>query len=88
MKDRVVVIDFEPGRGRQDDVGVARRFVHVRIDRDVEVEAIDRGVESDAIWGREHGISRDRHERANLTWSRRRHLIDHRRDGKLCLEFR
>ena len=61
----------QPPARRQDQVGVAGRLVQIDIDRDHELEAIQRLVEAPAIRDREHGIARERDHGTYLAVARR-----------------
>ena len=75
------------GRG-QDHVRVARRLVHVDVDRDHEVEALDRALEAAAVGGREHRVAGDRDERAHLTLARGLDLLGQHGHGQLAEQLR
>ena len=66
VEDQVVVVALEGGGRRQDDVGVTRGLVEVDVDRDHEVERVERRAEPAAVRRRQHRVARDRHERVDL----------------------
>ena len=67
---QVVVRLLERLRRGQDHVGVAGRLVHVDVDREHEVERLDRALEPAAVRRRDERVAGDRDERAHLALAR------------------
>ena len=88
VEDEVVVVVLERRGGRQDDVRVARRLVEVAVDRDHEVERLERPVELAAVRRREHRVAGDGHERADAPVAGRQDLLGERGDRELAAELR
>ena len=66
VEDEVVVGPLEGGRGREDEMGVARGLVAVRVDRDHEIEPGEGPLEAGPVGGGEHRVAGDGHERPHL----------------------
>ena len=75
------------GRG-QDDVGVAGRLVDVDVERDHEVELLDRRLERRRVGGRDAGVAGDGDERSHLALAGSRDLLGKADDGKLAERLR
>ena len=63
---------------------MARGLVHVEVDRDHEVEALERRAEAPAVRRREHRVAGEAEERADLALARRLDLLGERRRGQLA----
>ena len=88
VKRNVIVVMLERRGGRQNDVGVAGRFIECRINRDHEIDLLKRLVQCAPIGGRQYGVTRAREHQSNLTLARRPDLIDHRHRRQFIIELR
>ena len=75
-------------RRGQDHVRVAGRLVHVDVDRDHEVEALDRALEPAAVRGREQRVAGHRDERAHLALAGGLDLLGEHGHGQLAVQLR
>ena len=80
----VVVRARERRRAGQDHVRVARRLVHVDVERDHEVERLECAVEALGLRRRDDRVARDRDERADLALARRLDLLGEADDRQLA----
>src|SRR6476646_5797684 len=79
---------FEWGSWRQDDVCVPGCFVDIWIDRNHELETLERAIQFTSVWRRQHRIARERHERFHLSFTRRENLFRERDDRKFSGKLR
>src|SRR5215831_9204120 len=78
MKRQVVVSALERRGWWQDDVGVARRLVDVKVDRRHKVEAGQGSIQLTAVGRGEHGVSAVGHQCLNLTGAFGQYLFGQR----------
>ena len=88
VEDEVVVVALERGRRRQDHVGVPGGLVEVDVDRDHEVEPVERLAEPRAVGRRQHRVAGQREQRADLALARRLDLLAQHADRQLAAELR
>ena len=88
VEGEVVVRALERRRRRQDDVGVARRLVEVEVERDVEVERLERRLEPARVRRRARGVAGQRDQRADLAVAGRLDLLGQAGDGQLAEALR
>jgi hypothetical protein len=77
------VVALVEGRARQDVVGVAVRLVDVEVERDAQLEVVERLLERVPVRHRQHRIPRRHEERADLELAGRRDLARQERRGQV-----
>ena len=88
VKDHVVVLDFQPEGGRQDDVGVPGGLVEVGVHGHHKFQPRQGRVQALTARRAQHRVSRDAHEGPDLTRARRVHLLGQRGARQLAVELR
>ena len=88
IENEVVMVLGQRRNRRQDQVGMARGFVDVKVDRDHEVQCFDRGIEIAPVGRRKHGVAGNGQQRADLAFARCLHFFGQHRHGQFAGELR
>ncbi len=84
----VVVVVFQRGGRRQDEIRVPRGLVDVQVDADHELQPLKRGVKLTAVGRRQYRVASDRNQRLDLPLPRGQHFLGQRRNRQLAAVLR